>query len=167
MAQVFSCEFCEIFMNTFCRRTTLFASLCCCITKFLNIYLINFVRMSRIYLRKGPIYFWKKIDHLLQWFQSQFSFNKKLHFTQGCCLPREISIKLLIVAGSNCNKYSWQFQQSHNTLVIERSKFKNSTANNEKKKIDATKNANSFLGSSVQSASIQTMHPESSFSNMP
>ena len=30
---------------------------------------------------------------LFQWFQSQFSANEKLHFTQGYCLPRDFELK--------------------------------------------------------------------------
>ena len=30
---------------------------------------------------------------LFQWLHSQFSFNEKLHFTQGCCLPRDFELR--------------------------------------------------------------------------
>ena len=47
---------------------------------------------------------------LFQWFQSLFSSNEKLHFTQ--LSPKGLRIKKLIVAGSSCNNHSKQFQQS-------------------------------------------------------
>ena len=34
---------------------------------------------------------------LCQWFQSQFSSNEKLHFTQGCCIPRDFELKRVIL----------------------------------------------------------------------
>ena len=64
VAQLFSCEICDIFKSKFYIMKRLrWLQFSGCITKFLNIFftLQNiFVRVSRIYLRKRLVYFWKK-----------------------------------------------------------------------------------------------------------
>ena len=64
VAQVFSCEICDIFKSKFYIMKRLrWLHFSGCITKFQNIFfkLQNiFVRVPRIYFRKRLVYFWKK-----------------------------------------------------------------------------------------------------------
>ena len=63
---------------------------------------------------------------------------KSTHYT-GLLSPKGLRIKILIVAGPNCNNHSKQFQQSHNISRSTFKMFKAPTLNKNKKVEDKTK----------------------------
>ena len=74
-----------------------------------------------------------------------------------------IWIIIWIVIRSNYNNHSSHVQKSHNTSVVEHSKYsKNSTLNNKKKEIDVLKNGKQFLDPSAQSISVQSPRVQAS-----